>query len=239
MRWILNCGPFIKKLNDDALILQQKELNVYSSDENATVWRSRRRPFGPAVPAENWEHGQWLLPSLPASWHSSLHIGTTNFLHKRTVCSAVHCTAGLWDNGSEYFVWNTVWQLPSDIGLYAVGCWNRSSIVFSHIFQKWMKVSLLFHFFPLPLLHYPLFPPLFFLSSPLLSSTPPILPSSLLNFENLELRRSYHSTYPTPTRLPLRLSWHSIDFEFRESIFFFFFSPPLPHPLSHHSDVIN
>ena len=175
------------------------------------------------VPAENWEHGQWLLPSLPASWHSSLHIGTTNFLHKRTVCSAVHCTAGLWDNGSEYFVWNTVWQLPSDIGLYAVGCWNRSSIVFSHIFQKWMKVSLLFHFFPLPLLHYPLFPPLFFLSSPLLSSTPPILPSSLLNFENLELRRSYHSTYPTPTRLPLRLSWHSIDFEFRESIFFFFF----------------
>ena len=195
------------------------------------------------VSAENWEHGQWLLPSLPASWHSSLHIGTTNFLHKRTVCSAVHCTAGLWDNGSEYFVWNTVWQLPSDIGLYAVGCWNRSTIVFSHIFQKWMKVSLLFHFFPLPalllpLLYYPLFPSLFFFSCPLLP--PYSLPSSLLNFEKRQI-----ATPPwTLPKLPLHLfntykAYPPVVMTLHRLWILWKLFPPLPHPLSHHSDVIN
>lgn len=190
------------------------------------------------VSAENWAHGQWLLPSLPASWHSSLHIGTTNFLHKRTVCGAVHCTAGLWDNGSEYFVWNTVWQLPSDIGLYAVGCWNRSAIVFSHIFQKWMKVSLLFHFFlSLPCCSLSSTIPSIPLSS---SSPPPFRPSSLLNFEKRRI-----ATPPwTPPKLPLHLfntykahppvvmTLHRLWIPWK-------LFPPLPHPLSHHSDVIN
>lgn len=150
------------------------------------------------------------MPSLSCTWYSSLHTGTTNFLHKRTVCNPVHCTAALWDNGSELLC-EMQFDSFSLAQSYTVGCWIHKAIVFSHIFQserKWSCCSFL-HYSPCPS---------FLASSSSEFFSPSLLVFFNINFETVDLLHNL-AVYLTPTRQLFWFSLHLIDLKFCKSFF--------------------